>query len=144
MLRGIDPILGPDFLFHLRSMGHGDEIALVDANYPALEHARRLVRADGVGLIQVLEAVLPILPLDEFADSAIFRSVYSPDPDHVLPVHAAINATCQRLVPDYAVTSLGPDIFYDRVRKAHTVVATGERALYANVILKKGVTHPDG
>ena len=64
MLFGIPPLLSPDALHALRSMGHGDEVALVDANYPAQEHARRLIRADGHGMIAVLEAILTLLPLD--------------------------------------------------------------------------------
>lgn len=64
MLKGIDPILSPELLATLRAMGHGDEIALVDGNYPGQEHARRLVRLDGHGLIPVLDAILSVMPID--------------------------------------------------------------------------------
>ena len=68
MLIGINPILSPDLLATLRAMGHGDEIAIVDGNYPALAHARRLIRLDGLTLIPVIDAVLSVLPVDDFVD----------------------------------------------------------------------------
>lgn len=72
MLIGIPSILGPDLLATLRAMGHGDEIAIVDGNYPALEHARRLIRADGHDIIAILDAILQVMPVDDFVPQAIF------------------------------------------------------------------------
>ena len=74
MLIGIPPLLGPDFLATLRAIGHGDELAIVDGNYPALDHARRLVRADGHGVLAVVQAVLTVLPLDRAVPAALFRA----------------------------------------------------------------------
>jgi L-fucose mutarotase len=144
MLIGIPPLLSPDALHALRSMGHGDEIALVDCNYPSLEHARRLVRADGSSLIEVLTALLAILPLDRAVPEAIFRTGQNNDPAQFAPIHYEIDATCARLVPAYQVKPLAGAEFYPRVRNAFCVIATGERALFANAILRKGVIHPDG
>ena len=73
MLRGIDPILGPDLLHALRAMGHGDEIAIVDANYPAESNATRLVRIDAADAVRVADAILSVMPLDTFVDCAAFR-----------------------------------------------------------------------
>lgn len=84
MLKGLDPVLGPALLSTLRSMGHGDEIALVDGNYPGEEHARRLVRADGLDVARVLDAVLSVLPIDRAVDAAIFRAVV-PDRPEICP-----------------------------------------------------------
>ncbi|MEO7222010.1 MAG: RbsD/FucU domain-containing protein, partial [Devosia sp.] len=97
MLIGIPPILGPELLFTLRSMGHGDEIALVDGNFPAQGQARRLVRADGLGLLELLEAVLQVLPLDEEVPSAIFRSAPGNDPEMTSPFHEQVDALCRRM-----------------------------------------------
>lgn len=144
MLIGISPVLGPDLLHALREMGHGDEIALVDANYPAAEHARRLVRADGVGLVALLEAILPVLPLDTAVPDAIFRAALHNDPAQRAPIHDAVDALCGRLRPGFAVRPLAGEALYPRIRASHTLVATGERALFANVILRKGVILPDG
>ncbi|EEW25170.1 RbsD/FucU family protein [Rhodobacter ferrooxidans] len=138
MLIGIPCILGPDLLYTLRSMGHGDEIAVVDGNYPAQEHARRLLRADGHGVLALLEAILTVLPLDHCA-SAVFRAALNNDPAQSGAIHAAIDATCARLAPGFAVVPLAGADLYPRIRAAHTIVATSERALFANVILRKGV-----
>ena len=139
MLIGIPPILGPELLATLRSMGHGDEIALVDANYPAQEHARRLVRADGHGSLDLLRAILPLFPLDNDTPAAIFRASLNNDPEQMGPFHHELEALCGALKPGYAVQALAGADLYPRIRAAHTVVATSEMALYANVILRKGV-----
>ena len=144
MLIGVPPLLSPDALHALRSMGHGDEVALVDCNYPSTEHARRLVRADGVSLDDVLAAVLAILPLDRVPPHAIFRTGDNNDPAQFAQIHHDLDATCARLAPGYVVKPLAGTEFYPRVRAAFCVISTGERSLFANVILRKGVIHSDG
>jgi L-fucose mutarotase len=142
MLKGIDPILSPELLSTLRSMGHGDEIALVDGNYPGQEHGRRLVRMDGHGVIAVLNAILSVLPIDDFVDEAIFRATVGNDKDQLNPIHAAMIKTCLGYEPTRKVVPLlGPE-FYPRVMAAHTVVQTSEPALHGNIILRKGVIRP--
>lgn len=142
MLIGIPPVLGPELLHALRAMGHGDEIALVDGNYPAEAHARRLIRADGHALETLLAALLQVLPLDRTAPGALFRSAQDNDPPQAARVHRRIDALCAELAPGFAVSPLPGDALYARIRAAHTVVATGETALHANVILRKGVIAP--
>ncbi|MCB1383112.1 MAG: transporter [Notoacmeibacter sp.] len=142
MLINIPPLLGPDFLHVLRSMGHGDEIALVDANYPAAAHGRRVVRCDGLGLIEVARAVLTVMPVDEDVAHAIFRPASGRDPQRLEAMHGAIDGLCAAMVPDRPVTGLAGNAFYDRVRAAYAVVATSEPALYANMIIRKGVIRP--
>ena len=144
MLIGVPPILGPDLLAALRAMGHGDEIALVDANYPALEHARRLLRADGHGVIPLLDAILQVLPIDDYVPEALFRAAPGGDPSRADPVHEEMAEVCRMRAPGMALVALAGPAFYERVRRAHVVLATGERRLYANIILRKGVIHPDG
>ncbi|MEH7830038.1 RbsD/FucU family protein [Gemmobacter denitrificans] len=137
MLIGIPPLLGPDLLFTLRAMGHGDEIALVDANYPAQTDARRLIRADGHGIEAVLRAILAVMPLDRDVPAPILRASLNNDPAQRGAVHHLID----RLGAEagVAVAALPGAELYPRVRAAHAVVATGETALFANVILRKGV-----
>ncbi len=142
MLKGLNPILSPELLSTLRAMGHGDEIAIVDGNYPGVEHARRLVRLDGVALIPALNAVLSVMPVDDFVEEAIFRSTYRQERDTLEPVHREIIDCCASHEPERAVVPLVGADFYNRVRAAHTLVQTSEPRLYANVILRKGVIYP--
>ena len=138
MLKGLNPILGPELLSTLRAMGHGDEIAIVDGNYPAVAHARRLVRADGHGVAPLLDAILSIMPVDDMVPESIFI----PHHDQTQPCHVTFRAICARHEPTRPVTTLKGQIFYDRVKAAHTIVASSEPALYANIILRKGVIYP--
>jgi L-fucose mutarotase len=142
MLIGIPAILGPDLLATLRAMGHGDEIAVVDGNYPALEDARRLIRADGHGVIPVVDAILQVLPVDDFVPEALFRATVKGDPEKLDPVHRDLVDVCERRAPGHRLVPLAPAAFYDRVRAAHAVVATSEPRLYGNMIIRKGVIHP--
>lgn len=142
MLKGLDPVLSPALLSTLRAMGHGDEIALVDGNYPGEEHGRRLVRADGLTLARVLDAVLSVLPVDHAVEEAIFRAVVPDRPDMPDPVHRQMIEICRRWEPERRVAPLAPDRFYARVRAAYAVVQTSEPAFHGNIILRKGVITP--
>ncbi|MBZ0161289.1 MAG: transporter [Notoacmeibacter sp.] len=142
MLIGIPPILGPELLATLRAMGHGDEIAIVDGNYPAAGHARRLIRADGHGINAIVDAVLQVLPVDDFVPEALFRSSVGGDPSRSAPVHDELAAVCAGRAPGFRLVALAGPEFYDRVKAAHAVVATSEPRLHANMIIRKGVIRP--
>ena len=142
MLKGIDPILSPDLLATLRAMGHGDEIAIVDGNYPAVEHARRLIRLDGLHSLPVLNAILSVLPVDDFVDEAMFRSTVGDNSDELHEIHHGIIKTVSSHEPDKSLVPLVGDHFYQRVNQAHVIVSTSEPNLYANVIIRKGVIRP--
>lgn len=139
MLIGIPPIIGPELLYALRAMGHGDELAIVDGNYPAQDHARRLVRADGHCIVALIDAVLQVLPLDTAVPHAIFRASQNSDPAQTGSIHRDIEAVCRVRAPGFAVLPLSGDALYPRIRAAHTTVASGELQLFANVIFRKGV-----
>ena len=119
MLIGIPRILGPELLSTLRAMGHGDEIAIVDGNYPALEHARRLIRADGHGLIPIVDAILQVLPVDDFVEHALFRATVKGDPDTLDPVH-------REMVADLRAPRPGPS-GWCRCRAKPSTIASGAR-----------------
>lgn len=138
MLKGLDPILGPELLYALRAMGHGDEIAIVDGNYPAVAHARRLIRADGHPVTAILDGILSIMPLDDMVPEAAFI----PHTDRPQQCHAAFKAVVAKHEPEIAVVPLVGQAFYDRVKTAYAIVASGEPALYGNIILRKGVIYP--
>ncbi len=139
MLIGIPSLLGPEFLAVLRAMGHGDEIAIVDGNYPAADHARRLVRADGHGVLAVVEAVLTVMPLDRAVPAALFRASLNNDPRQAADIHRRIDALFARMAPGMTVVPLSGEALYPRIRSAHVIVATSDTALFANVVLRKGV-----
>lgn len=142
MLKGINPILGPDLLMILRAMGHGDEIAVVDGNYPADAHANRLVRMDGHDAVTVADAILSLMPLDDFVEAAAFRPGITGQPDRHEPIFAEFEAVVSRHEPGKTVEPLHGAAFYERVRGAYALIATTERRLYGNIILRKGVIRP--
>ncbi len=143
MLKGIDPLLHPDLLHALRAMGHGDELAIVDANFPAASMGRRVIRLDGVSATRALEAVLSVLPLDDFVDAPCARMEVVGDPEAVPEIcrefQAIVDRVEQRAV---ALAPLERFAFYARAREAFAVVQTGETRLYGNLLLKKGVVRP--
>ena len=138
MLKGLSPLLSPDLLHVLASMGHGDEIVLADANFPAATHARRLVPLSGADAPQLLDAVLALMPLDDFVDQAAFTMQVVSDPTSVPEVVQEFNATLHR--HGCAVSQpLERFAFYQRAAAAFAIVATGERRVFGNILLKKGV-----
>ena len=144
MLKNIDPILSPELLFTLRAMGHGDEIAIVDANYPADNTGARVIRADGLSATQLLDAILSVMPLDSFVPQAAWRPQLPKDPKKELPVHADFQAIiARREQGKFKLHSLAPAAFYEKANSAYAMVASGERRLYGNIVLKMGVIHPD-
>ena len=142
MLKGLNPLLGPELLAVLRAMGHGDEIAIVDGNYPADAHGTRVVRADGHGALAVADAILSIMPLDDFVEHTAFRPAGPGYPDRLEPIFEAFQAVVTRHEPAVTVQPLVGDAFYARVKAAYCLVATSEPALYGNLILRKGVIRP--
>lgn len=142
MLKNIPPILGPDLLHILRAMGHGDEITIVDANFPAEASGPEVVRLDGLTATDVLEAVLTVMPLDDFVDEAAICMQVVGDPGKREPIMDAFEAIVRRHEPRMGLGSLERFAFYDRVKTGYAIIQTGESRLYGNIILKKGIIRP--
>ena len=143
MLKNLDPVLSPDLLKVLRAMGHGDEIAIVDGNYPADEHGRRVVRADGHDAPRLVDAILSVMPLDgDFVPETAFRPAAGGDPNRIEPVMVDLEKAVQKHEPKVKLTPLIGDAFYNRVKAAYCIVASSEARLYGNIILRKGVIYP--
>ncbi|KQX62661.1 MULTISPECIES: RbsD/FucU family protein [unclassified Paenibacillus] len=143
MLKGIPSLISPEMLKILMEMGHGDELVLGDGNFPAASCAKRLVRADGHGISAFLEAVLKLFPLDTSADAVTVMQVDPGDP--VVPgiwedYKQIVQRAANQPVP---IVALERSAFYERCRNAYAVVATGESALYANVMIRKGIVTSD-
>jgi L-fucose mutarotase len=140
MLKGIPLIISPDLMLVMMTMGHGDEIVLADGNFPAETCAQRLVRCDGHNVPELLDAILKFLPLDSYVPKPAGLMSVVPG-DSVKPI---IWEEYKRIIQSHEpkfqeFEMIERFAFYERARKAFAVVATSERALYANIILKKGV-----
>jgi len=142
MLKGLNPLLGPELLKVLRAMGHGDEIAIVDGNYPADTDAKRLVRMDGHSATDLLDAILSVMPLDEMVPECAFRPAAHLDPKRQEPVFADFEKIIAKWEPKMKLSVLVGADFYNRVKGCYAIVASSERRLYGNIVLKKGVIHP--
>jgi len=140
MLKNIDPLLNADLLHALRQMGHGDEIAIVDANFPSYAQGPRVLRLDGVGASQALDAILSVMPLDDFVEEAAWRMQVVGAPDAEQPIFEEFRATvARREGPQFRIGALERYAFYARAAKCFALVATSETRLYGNIILKMGV-----
>jgi len=145
MLKGISPLLGPELLVTLYRMGHGDEIVLADAHFPGHSLNKRVIRADGLGIDPLLDAVLPLFELDSYVADPVVMMAAVPGDAAEPAVADGYRAVIKRFSPDT------PDIsfverfaFYERAKTAFAVVMTSDTRKYANLILKKGVTPPPG
>jgi L-fucose mutarotase len=144
MLKGLDPVLGPELLSTLREMGHGDDIAIVDTNYPAAASGLPIIRLDGIPAPRVLDAVLSVMPLDDFVPEAAWRMQVVGDPAGEQPIFDEFRAViAAREGSRFALASLERFAFYEKARGAYAIIVSGERRLYGNVILKKGIVRPD-
>ena len=140
MLKGIDPLLSPDLLHILASMGHGDEIVLVDALYPAVTNAQRLVRLPACDLPRVARAVLSVLPLDTFIDQPMATMAMVDTPEVVPDVQQEVlELATEADRREIGMEQVERFAFYERSRRAFAIVQTGELRPYGNVIFTKGV-----
>ncbi len=141
MLKGISPVISPDLLSVLARMGHGDEIIFADAHFPGETYNKNVLRADGIKIPQLLEAVLPLFELDSYTDAPLIM-MEAVEGDQLDP--EVENSYLEKI---HLTNPDAPEIkridrfeFYERAQNAFAVVMTGETAKYGNIILKKGVT----
>ena len=143
MLKHIPPILSPDLLHAMRAMGHGDELVIVDANYPAESAGPPVIRLDGLSATEVADAILTLMPLDDFVDEAAFAMEVVGNPKKREQTHRDFDKLVRRHEPGMKLALLERSAFYARAAEAFVIVQTGERRLYGNILLKKGVIRPD-
>lgn len=140
MLKKIPKILSPELMKIMMEMGHGDEIVIADGNFPSAANAKRLVRADGHNVPELLDAILEFFPLDPYVEKPVTLMKVT-DGDKTVPTiwdefSAIIKENDYK---DGLIDQIDRFEFYDRAKDAYAIIATGEAALYANIILKKGV-----
>ncbi len=140
MLKNLSPLHTPELLHTLASMGHGDEIAIVDAHFPADSMAQRLVRLDGADAPSVLRAVLQLIPLDTFVDDPALRMQVVDDPDQIPEVQRTFQTVIDEEEGHHVeLVKIERFAFYERAKDAYAIVATGELRPYGCVLIKKGV-----
>ena len=142
MLKNIPSVLTPELLKILMEMGHGDEIVIAYGNFPGASIARNLIRCDGHGVPVILDAVMQLLPLDQYVEQPVALMQVVPGDNVVPTIWDEYKDIINKYDPDGMKN--GFDMverfaFYERAKKAYAVVMTGESAIYANIILKKGV-----
>ncbi|MBQ7332500.1 MAG: L-fucose mutarotase [Opitutales bacterium] len=136
MLKGISPVISPDLLKILAEMGHGDEIVISDAHFPAHTFNEKVVRADGLGADVLLAGIIPLFELDAYAVPVIMMEAVPGD-----TLDPAVEAKYRKALGyDGQIERVERYAFYERAKKAYAVVISGETAKYGNIILKKGVT----
>ena len=138
MLKGINKIISPELLCVLDKMGHGDEIVLSDGNFPGESIGRTVLRSDGTGVPELLEAILELFPLDQYDNNVYLMDKTEQDRDLNVEIWDTYKEITSKHT-DKAPVFLERFAFYERAKKAYAVVVTGEGAIYANIILKKGV-----
>lgn len=143
MLKGIPSILSPQLLKVLCEMGHSDRLVIADGNFPAESMGKEsmVIRMDGHSAAEVLEAILSLFPLDTYVSQPVQLMEVMEGDDVETPIWKEYETIIQRQA------DMGPEVighlerfrFYEEAQKAYAIIATGEKALYANILLQKGV-----
>ncbi len=140
MLKNIPKILSPELVKILMEMGHGDEIVIADGNFPSETIGKRVVRCDGHGVPELLEAIMQLFPLDTYTDKPVMLMEVVPGDPVVPTIWDEYKSIINKYEPENCkIEMIERFAFYERAKTAYAVVATGEEAIYANIILKKGV-----
>ena len=143
MLKGISPIISPELLKALAEMGHGDELVIADGNFPCHSVGKNsiVIRADGHGVPEILDAVLKLIPLDTYTEKPVaLMEVVKGDDTPTPEIWKEYDKILTKYEPEHHDIEMTERFaFYERAKKAYLIIATGETAIYANVLLKKGV-----
>lgn len=140
MLKNIPKNISPELLKVLDEMGHGDEIVLSDGNFPSERINDRVIRCDSTGVTDLLESILVLFPLDtKYSDEQVFLMEVADGDDYKPEIWEEYKKVLNQSKEDYTIGNIERFDFYERAKDAYAVVHTGETALYANIILKKGV-----
>ena len=143
MLKGISPVISPELIKILMEMGHGDELIIADGNFPAASIAQRLVRADGLGCSILLDAILKVFPLDQYVEKPVGLMAVVPGDNYQPVIWEEYRPIIKKYESNFTdFEYIERFAFYERAKKGYAVLASSEMALYANIVLKKGVIKP--
>jgi len=141
MLKGISPLISPELLKILAEMGHGDEIVLADAHFPGHSVNEKVIRADGLTVTQMLDAILSLIALDHAVPSPVLMMAVQKGDTADPSVEESYRAVIDKYMPKTPpIQRIDRFEFYERAKKAFAVVMTTETRIYGNILLKKGVT----
>ena len=147
MLKGISPLISPNLLKTLCEMGHGDELVIADGNFPSESVGKNadVIRADGHGVPELLDAILKLIPLDAYVEKPVALMEVAPGDSCPTPeIWDVYKKILEKYEPDNCAIDMTERFaFYERAKKAYLIIATGETAIYANILLKKGVVKPE-
>ena len=145
MLINIDPLLNPDLLSILRSMGHGDYITLCDANFPATTLGKRLVRIDGADIKRATKAILSVFPLDSFIEYPVTRMEIDGKPYAINDAHKEFIETVKNTAgSNWKIGSIERSEFYQKAKESFAIIVTADQRPYCCFMMTKGVVKPDG
>ena len=143
MLKGISPMLSPELLKALAQMGHGDELVIADGNFPCHSYGKNaiVIRADGHGVPEILDAIMQLLPLDTYVEKPVgLMEIVKGDTCPTPPIWEEYEKVLNKYEPEHHdIEYIERFAFYERAKDAYLIIATGEKAIYANILLKKGV-----
>jgi L-fucose mutarotase len=139
MLKKIPKTISPQLLKTLMEMGHGDEIVIADGNFPCHTVSQNVIRADGLSGREILKAIMELFPLDTYSEQQVFLMEVVPGDDYKPEIWNDYKEILQASGESFTIGYIERFAFYERAKKSYAVIATGEEALYANIILKKGV-----
>lgn len=143
MLKGISPVISPDLLKALAEMGHGDELVIADGNFPCHSVGKNavVIRADGHGVPEMLDAILKLIPLDTYTEKPVaLMEVVKGDTCGTPEIWKTYEEILTKYEPEHHnIDYTERFAFYERAKGAYLIIATGEKAIYANILLKKGV-----
>lgn len=143
MLKGIPKLLSPELLKVLCEMGHSDRLVIADGNFPSESIGKNaiVIRMDGHGVPEILDAILQLFPLDSYVEHPVNLMEVMPGDDVETPIWDTYKEIVKRHEPrgEAVIGQIERFAFYEEAKKAYAVIATGESALYANIMLQKGV-----
>lgn len=139
MLKNIPKMLSPQLVKTLMEMGHGDEIVIADGNFPSHTISSNVIRADGLSAVDLLKAIMQLFPLDSYSEHQVFLMEVVPGDAYSPAIWEDYKTILHHSGEPSAIEFLERFAFYERAKRSFAVIATGEKALYANIILKKGV-----
>lgn len=142
MLKNIPKILPPELVKILLEMGHGDNLVIADANFPAASNATRVIYAPGVDAVAMMDAILTLMPLDAFVESPAFLMAVNPGHDYTPTIWEDFKQTIYKHNGETNIKYIDRFEFYDQAKKAYVIISTGEERFYGCAILKKGVLAP--